>query len=304
MPLFNDLKRIFFGAKSVAKHQAARAEEAAREVGDELSAQGDELIDLTQQAAREVAARAPEYIDKGKDALRELGDAVFKQADFRPRADRETREGLDIIDEELTLGNLDESPPAAAPKSGTVSFEDDLTTDTPPEEPAVPREPSAFRQVTDATLDSAARAGLKAKDAAGKIGDEVLNRAAAVGADLKGKTDAFIDHANREAEKIKLEESIEQARAAAAQAEARARAFDNKETERDTDASTLSGTDSFFDRADRFARGDYHNEGGKPMRVQDDPDYKPRKKSDLIAGFEDADGDGDSLIDDAVIEEE
>ncbi|MBB4077510.1 ElaB/YqjD/DUF883 family membrane-anchored ribosome-binding protein [Lewinella aquimaris] len=301
MPIFNDLKRIFFGAKSVAKHQASRANEAAREAGDELAAQGDELIDLTKQAAREIAARAPGYIDKGKDALSELGDAVFKQADFRPKADRDTREGLDIIDEELTLGDLDETPPREAPKSGTISFEDDEPTVDPT---APPKEPSALRQVTDSTLDSAARAGLKAKDTAGKLADEALNRAAAAGTTLKGKADAFVEHANREAEKMKLEESIEQANAAAAQAEARARAFDNQEADRDTDKSTLSGTDSFFDRADRFARGDYHNEGGKPMRIQDDPDYRPRKKSDLIAGFDDADGDGDSLIDDAVIEEE
>ncbi len=148
------------------------------------------------------------------------------------------------------------------------------------------------------------RTGLAAKEQAGKLGDEILDRAAKAGASLKGKTDAFIDHANREAEKMKLEDSIREAKAAAEQAEARARAFDGKEGERKAGNSTLSGTDSFFDRADRFASGDYHNEGGKEVRVQDDPDYQPKKKSDLIAGFLDTDGDGDSLIDDAIIEEE
>ncbi len=301
MPLFNDLKKIFFGAKSVAKHQASRAEESTREVRQELSDQGEELLDLTKQAARELASRAPEYISKGKEALSELGDAVFKEDKAPPRAPSTTTEdGLDIIDDELTFGKLDLNAPRDSPKSGPIDFEEDLQEGNP----VRPKEPSAFREAADGTLDSAARAGLKAKEVAGKLGDQALDRAAKIGADLKGKADNFIEHANREAEKMKAEEAIVRAKAAAAQAEARARAFDNKEGERKTGASTLDGTDSFFDRADRFARGDYHDEGGKDMRIQDDPDYQPRKKSNLIAGFNDADNDGDSLIDDAIIEEE
>ncbi len=301
MPLFNDLKKIFFGAKSVAKHQASRAEESTREVRQEITDQGEELLNLTKQAAKEIASRAPEYLSKSKEALSELGDAVFKEEKAPPRAaSNPTEDGLDIIDEELTFGKLDLRAPHESPKSGPIDFEEDLQDGNP----VSPKAPSALREVTDSTLDSAARAGLKAKEVAGKVGDKVLDRAAKVGADLKGKADNFIEHANREAQKMKAEEAIIQAKAAAAQAEARARAFDNQEGERKTGESTLDGTDSFFDRADRFARGDYHNEGGKDMRIQDDPEYQPRKKSNLIAGFNDADNDGDSLIDDAIIEEE
>lgn len=285
MPLFNDLRKIFFGAKSVAKHQASKVEE-------ELQQQGDELLDLGKKAAAIIADKAPGYIEKGKNALDELGDAVFKESGS-------TQTGKDIIDEELDFGTLDLTPEKDAPKSGSINFEDELDESPPP----TPREPSAFRQVADSGLDAAARAGLKAKEQAGKLGDELLDRAARKGADLKRKADAFVDHANREVEKMDLDEEISKAKAAAAQAEARARAFDGKEGERSGE-STLSGTDNFFDRAARFADGDYHNEGGKDLRVLDDPDYQPRKKSDLIAGFDDNDGDGDSLIDDAIIEEE
>ncbi|WP_116108241.1 hypothetical protein [Lewinella sp. IMCC34191] len=297
MPLFNDLKRIFFGAKSVAKHQASRAGDAAREAGDELADQGEELFDLTKRAALDLAAKAPGYIEKGKDALSELGDAVYKQD---PPTRQKTTDDMDR-DDPFNFDKLDLSSEEEAPKSGRIDFEDDLVEDFPP---SPPKEPSAFSQVADSALDAAARSGLKAKQAAKEAGDELLDRAARTGANLKSKADTFIDHANREAEKMKLEDSIEEAKRAAAQAEARARAYDNKEGEKDTNSSTLDGTDSFFDRADRFARGDYHNEGGKDMRVQDDPDYRPRKKSNLIPGFEDGDNDGDSLIDDAILEEE
>ena len=291
MPLLNDLKKIFFGAKSVAKHQAGKVEE-------ELTTQGDELLEMGKRAAAVVADRAPDYLRKGKDALEELGDAVFKEPETTPEPT--TQQAKEIIDDELSFGNLDLTREKDAPKSGSIDFEEELEEASP----ITPREPSAFRQVADSGLDAAARTGLAAKEQASKLGDEILDRAAKAGANLKGKTDAFVDHANREAEKMKLEDSIREAKAAADQAEARARAFDGKEGQRDASESTLSGTDSFFDRADRFASGDYHNEGGKDLRVQDDPDYQPRKKSDLIAGFLDSDGDGDSLIDDAIIEEE
>ena len=280
MPLFNDLKRIFFGAKSVAKHQADRAGDAAREAADDF------------------VARAPEYLEKGKEALSELGDAVYKQV--RPEPTQRDR-ATENIDDQLDFGSLNLSREEDAPKSGSIDFEEDLVEDSPP---TPPREPSALEQVADTTLDAAARAGIKARAAAAAAGEELLNRAARTGNDLKGKADKFIDHANREAEKMRLADSIEEAERAAEMAEARARAFADKEAQRDTTKSTLDGTDSFFDRADRFARGDYHNEGGKDMRVQDDPEYQPRKKSDLIAGFTDNDNDGDSLIDDAILEEE
>ena len=243
--------------------------------------------------------RPPGYIEKGKEALSDLGDAVYKAAHDEPEPGTTTDDALDNIDEELTFGKLDLRKEQEVPKAGAIDFEDDLIL----EDPAAPKTPSAFAKAADSTLDSAARAGNAARETAAKLGNDMLDRAATAGAKLKGKTDAFIDHANREADKMKLEESIAEAKKAAAQAEARARAFDGKEGERRGE-STLDGTDSFFDRADRFARGDYHNEGGKDMRVQEDPDYVPKKKGDLIAGFLDSDGDGDSLIDDAIIEEE
>ncbi|MGB3801229.1 MAG: hypothetical protein WA952_15545, partial [Lewinella sp.] len=232
MPLFNDLKRIFFGAKSVAKHQASRAGETAREAGDELADQGEELFDLTKRAARDLAAKAPGYIEKGREALSELGDAVYKQD---PPPAQNTTEDMDD-DDPFSFDKLDLSDEKEAPKSGRVDFEEDLVDDPPP---AAPKEPSAFSQVADSALDAAARSGLKAKEAAKEAGDELLDRAARTGANLKSKADTFIDHANREAEKMKLEDSIEEAKRAAAQAEARARAYDSKEGDKNTDRSTL-----------------------------------------------------------------
>ncbi len=321
MPLFNDLKKIFFGAKSVAKHQAGKAGDAARDAAEDLR-------DLTTEAAREFMDKAPGYVDQGKDALSGLGDKIWTEAEgladkgrelkdqasdavnskleeLRPKEEAEAEEELD-----LDFGKLDLTPRKDAPKSGSIDYESDLVEGNP-----VRPEPSALRENLDTGLDAAARAGA---GLAGKIGGisevvgekvlekggELLDRAAEAGSKLKDRADDFVDHASRQAEKMKMEQVIEDAKIAAAQAEARARAFDGKETARDASESTLDGTDSFFDRADRFAKGDYTNEGGKKMVIQDNPDHQPKPKGGIISGFEDADGDGDSLIDDAIIEEE
>ena len=74
--------------------------------------------------------------------------------------------------------------------------------------------------------------------------------------------------------------------------------------QRDKDKKPLGGFDSFFDKAQRYADGDYHDEGGKEMQIKKDPDYKPREKEGKVRGFEDLDGDGDEIIDDAIIDED
>ena len=311
MPLFNDLKKIFFGAKSVAKHQGQRAADAAREAGEELS------------------ERAPEMLERGKDALSELGDRVWEEAGNLADKGRELRDDAsdalnerlrttppeteragDIIDDTLGFDKLDLTPRTEAPKSGSpaqpLDFEDGLGDDAPP------REPGEWEQAANNALDRAARTGLDLKDAAGaaagrvgevseRLGRELLDK----GGEALDRAGDFVDHANRKAEKMRMDDAIADARAAADRAEARARAFDGKEAARDTSDSTLSGTDSFFDRADRFAQGDYTNEGGKDMTIGQAPEGKPRKPAGgLLPGFDDHDGDGDSLIDDAIIEEE
>ena len=353
MALFGDLKKLFFGAKSVAKSQARKAGDAASELTDDLKDQARDLGDDLKEAATDFAAKAPGYVAEGKAALENLSDKIWEEADAAVDKGKELKDraseavnskleelrpaepepvdldadiGLDLSD----LGMTEVSEPAA-PKSGSIDFEADLIEDPHGSlkqagEGLKNAAASALAKAKDATagvraaadqgLDVAARTGA---DLAGKVGDVsekvgeqvlekgdiILGRAAELGADLKSKTDAFIDHASQEAEKMKMEETIEEARRAAEVAEARARAFDGKEAQRDTSESTLSGTDSFFDRAARFAEGDYHDEGGKPVRVIDNPDYvAPKKDASDIAGFLDADGDGDALIDDATIIEE
>ena len=340
MSILNDLKRVFFGAKSVAKHQSGKAADALKDVGDNLADEGKELLDDTKAAAQELVDKAPEYFEKGKDALEDLTDKIWRDADAAvDKAKAMKGEASDAIN-----SKLDELKPKAEATDDTSTealfgddFELDLIESEPPESDAGPSKMDDIKhkageflgdvsekasevlgdinEKVSPTLDAAAKAGLAARDKIADVsekvgkevmekGDDLLNRAAEAGAVAKDKFDDFVDHANTEAEKMKLEDTIEEAKAAAAQAEARARAFSDQESTRDTSESTLSGTDSFFDRADRFAKGDYHGDNPKPVTVQDNPDAPKKPAGGVISGFLDSDGDGDSLIDDAEIVEE
>ena len=77
--------------------------------------------------------------------------------------------------------------------------------------------------------------------------------------------------------------------------------------------SLLDGQDDFFAKADRFARGDYHNTGKDPadevieegnIEIRQNPDYVKPVNEGKVKGFEDLDGDSDEIIDDAIILDE
>ncbi len=368
MSILGDLKKIFFGAKSVAKHQAEKAGEFAKEVGGELLEQGSELAGKAKSQLENLADKGEAFAEKAMDRLEDLGEdlsekaAVAKEKAFeiggelgekaaiakekaldlgedlaekgkaaagdtknwinerlgsintaaQEGADKvadTAAEATDALEDSLDLSDLGHDLSSEAKKA--LDFEADL--------PSAPAAPSALREVADQALDKAAAAGLGAKAAAEKLGgklmdvsekvgekvlekgSDALDKAAELGAGLKDKADALVEKASAAAEKESLDEAIENAKAAAEQAEARARAFGGKEGERDASSSLLDGTDSFFDRAAKFADGDYHREGS--VRLTDSETPQKPKPNDAITGFDDKDGDGDALIDDAEISE-
>lgn len=338
MSLFGDLKKVFFGAKAVAKNQGRKAAEAAREIGADLREQAAEATEAAKEKLEDVAENITEHgselAGKGKEALEGLGDKIWEEADTAADKGRELRDNTsDWINERLGSLNTSGDNSAAEMEQNLsaeivpdvppvkpnepLDFESDLDLNPPP---AADKEPSAAGKAANEVLDRAAKAGLEAKAAAEKLGEkvmdvsekiggkvmekgsELLDRATEAGASIKEKADDLLDRATAEAEKENMEDTIEKAKAAAAQAEARARAFDGKETTRDTSDSILDGTDSFFDRAARFADGDYHREGS--VTISNDENKPAPKPNDNITGFTDQDGDGDALIDDAEIEEE
>ena len=136
----------------------------------------------------------------------------------------------------------------------------------------------------------------KAADLSEKVGDKVI----------KAK-DAIMGKAEEIGDKLsdKYDETYEKAKAMEAE-EALNPKGEFADTKLDAGGSLLEGSDDFFAKAERFAEGEYHD---KDKVVIGDaeitkPEGAKEKEMAKLAGFEDADGDGNDLVDDAIIVED
>jgi len=135
----------------------------------------------------------------------------------------------------------------------------------------------------------------KTKDLSEDVGSKVL--------DVKDK---LMDKAQVVKEELseKLEDTIQKADAWAEEEKANPKPEFAEDT-LDASGSLLEGKDDFFSKADKFAGGDYgaFSEGKITL---DESGTVPKESFDKLppaTGFKDLDGDGNEIIDDAIIEE-
>ena len=201
------------------------------------------------------------------------------------------------------------------------SLDEEETISEEPDEPADDffsktgeRVMKSAEEVGDKLLDEGEKFSQKAKEAAGKAGEKFKDVSEDVGEKLFEHGGKALDRAREEGSKMWkkasdwLEKTQEEADKEAAQeekirqeAEKREAEYKSKAADKDAD-STLGGMDSFFEKAKRYAEGDYHGTG--KSEISRDPEHKPKKKEGQIPGFEDRDGDGDELIDDAILDDD
>lgn len=67
-----------------------------------------------------------------------------------------------------------------------------------------------------------------------------------------------------------------------------------------SDESLLDAHDDFFKKAAAFSGDKPADQSG--VSIQMDPEYQPRPKTGTVPGFEDLDGDGNEIVDDAIID--
>lgn len=264
MGIINDLKKLFFGASSVAKHSSEKA-------GNFIKEEGEEMIDKTKLRAREISEdvsektsalresireNSEELLEKAKNKIDELGDKpIFKKA-----ADTSEKVGEKIISTGEKL----------ADKAADIS------------EDVGARILEEGREATD-----------KGKELSEKIGKKAF--------EIK---DDLIDKAQDAAEKIgkKLDETMDKAEAWA-EAEKKKPKKDFADDDLDASGSLLEEKDDFFSKASKYADGDYDAFSEGQIKIEHSEEQK-LKDNTPATGFEDLDGDGNEIIDDAIIEEE
>lgn len=316
MSLLNDLKKVFFGAKAVATSAADKAAEAAKEATGELRERSAEWVDTAREEAVELSGKAKEALGDLKDKIwEETSHAVEKGREMKDQAENWIREKTETPPPTSHAAFAAEPEAVPTPTatsattkltSGPIDFEADLETPPPP------KEPGALAQAGDQILDQAARAGAQAletaKDLGAKVmgtseeigsvllekGGDALLKAQELGSKIWDKADDLVARAQEEASKENLQDATAKAEELNRLAQERA---DN--AVKDSKSSLLDGKDDFFSKAERFARGEYHD-----TSLTKDPNYKAKEKPGKAAGFDDHDGDGNELIDDAIIDED
>ncbi|MEQ8702849.1 MAG: hypothetical protein RIC19_02960 [Phaeodactylibacter sp.] len=327
MSLKDDLKKLLFGAKSAARSVGRKAEEQGTKLGEELSEQSK---DYYQKAKRRMEELDDEYRPKVKKKAQEargfaeeLVNEAFKSAET-PETEPEVTHTNTTMDDNKKNEKLQEDEP---------SFEDIFSgKTTPPEkEPQSKEKDPGQRSKVDEFGEEFSRvageAGRKAADLSERVGKRVLDTSDKVNERLfeegeklwdkakeKGSTfmdrfEGLVDKANEEAKKESMDDLTEQAKKMDEELERRVKERGQRSNaenlERDRKKEPLGGMDSFFDKAERYVSGDYADEGqsDKDLTIRKDPDYKPKKNTGKVKGFDDLDGDGDEIIDDAILDD-
>ncbi len=327
MSIVNDLKKLLFGAKAVTKSAAEKAGDAGREAGGNLVEKGAELVDSARHKMELAADSAGELLNKALDKTEALGEAAIdKASDIWEQLAQKT----------APIDSTPQNPPAE--ETFAASSESTLADLLPPDP-----QPSKVEELGKTVLDTAEKVGSQvlehggealdkvmgvaeqigekvlhasegagekimeaAEDIGGKIlekGGETFERAKSLGRQVFEKASDLMEKAQEEAAKENLDDTVRKAEALGDQAAQKASSTGFSEKPIDTKDSLFEKHESFFERAARFAEGDYHAKPGTPT-IGKDPDYKPSKPEGSVTGFTDNDGDGNELIDDAILDDE
>ena len=322
MGLFSEIKKLFFAQKSVAKSAANKAKEqgedmidSAKEKGSEMYEQGkakaealkdkmedkwDQLEDKAEAKMDQLEDKAEVWKEKAKEGLDKLED---KAEALKDKAEDKLGKLMDAFDVEDDGDDIP-APPPADESTGIVEDVVDKTTLTPtPPDRSIPRDKTFVEKLGEKTLDKAEELGEKTLEGMDKLGDKLEDLAEDVGEKAIQAKDNLVEKAKEVAADLdkKLDETVVKAEKLDEELSANDQDGDGfADTRIDLGKSTLEGQDDFFSKAERFAKGE-------PLDNRPDVEItqgEAQPKKDIkAAGFEDLDGDGDEIIDDAIIED-
>ncbi len=148
--------------------------------------------------------------------------------------------------------------------------------------------------------------GEKVMDKGDKLLDKSMSVSEQVGEKVLDAKDQLMDKAKDVSEKVgeKLEATMKKADKWAAEEKLKPKKEFADET-LDAGGSLLEDTDDFFSKADKYADGDYDSFSEGKITIEEGSIDRPKFSEGTPAlGFEDLDGDGNEIIDDAIIDED
>ena len=260
MSTFGWIKRVLFGAESLAKSGARKGKEEATELYNEGKERAEQLAELSKEKLVDlkdnVSNKAEDVKENIGEFFEDLGSTTAPLANKAAQATENAKEALSSAGEKL--GNLGEK----------------------------------VIDATDSAWDTIAD---KSKDIIETTSEKV--------GDIKEAISEKVDDMYTKAKALEEQEAIEDAQSPTG-------IYEGSTHNEALEGSMLEGTDDFFSKADAYAKGEYDKvvEGKVEIqeKVEDRIEEAVEKVEDNIGvkGFEDRDGDGDEITDDAEIVED
>ena len=216
--------------------------------------------------------QAGEALKKAKEAAEELGDKIAESPITKKAADTAEKVGAVVLD-----------------KGGK----------------AIDKAADLAEEVGEQVLDKGGKLLERLKDTAEDVGGKIIKKSeelydkAQKAAAEEQAGDDLVDQADKATADsgAQLDDLMEKAKKMAEEPPAKPKSK--------LEDSLLDEKDDFWAKAQRYSEGDYHNEGarkkdGEISITNAEPAEKPKNEG-KVKGFEDLDGDGDEIIDDAIV---
>jgi len=328
MGFFNEIKKVLFGAKAVTKSAADKAADYGTEKGADFLDSADDFLGSAKETAGDVGntmrEKGGDLLGKAKDAAGDFTESFSEKAsDFVEGAKGAANKTYDSLAENETVnkaGGVAEDVGGKILDAGK-KFEE--------------KAGSVAENVGGVILDKGGDLLEKGKDLSENIGGKIhdlagdaMDKANDLGNTLQDKTNDLVEKANAAAAQDDLENHLDEASTFGERLENHVKGkdiLDQKDAPIGYDnlkEDLLEGKDDFWSKAEKFAEGDYSGEGKKetPPAANDIFANTEERQKQLgeaakeeatkepfqgeIKGFTDIDGDGDPLIDDAIIDED
>jgi ElaB/YqjD/DUF883 family membrane-anchored ribosome-binding protein len=281
MGFINDMKKLLWAKKAVAK---SAVKKGAKEFKD-ITSEGYERV---KEFTDDVADKAEDAFDQAKDYVSSKSESSSwdkPEDDFVPSGDTGSE----------TVSPISETMKKAA-KEGSKKFEQAKKAGSEAFEQAK----KTGGEVLDRAVDMSDSVWEKAEDLGEKVADaNIPEKAKDLVEKVSEKINTTMDEMLKKAEE--LDKTIEDERRAMDSDDDGYADIPTHQKLRDQ-GSLLDDKDDFWSKADSYAEGDYSM--GKARVVGTDDSAGKDTDDGSLKGFEDRDGDGDPLMDDAIIVED
>lgn len=308
MSLLSDLKKLLFGAKAVGKSAAQKATEKGADSLEEAKTMAGEGLEKVQRLAEDIGEKAMETAET-------VGKKILDVAGVEP-----TQQDDDVMDDilkEVSTPKVEKEAIVEQPTQRQPMTEDARQQREAMENPLTTHAESS-PEVSDSSSNSNSTEELLQKieqelEKLGKQmsekGGQALEKAKDIASDWGEKLLAARDELVRKAEEEAAKSGEVPKDFAEKLAEINKRIQDAisgnnqqfADKPLDLGGSELEKHGSFFEKARRFAEGEYQS---KKTRIEGEASGPTKKPAEVKKGFEDLDGDGDEIIDDAILDEE